>query len=183
MGQEKALLSFRGEPLIARVIHRLQKVTDEILIVTNNPERFAFLGMRCVRDKATGTGAMGGLHAALQEARGELVAVVACDMPFLSADVLKRAAEVLMNEGVDAVLPCSMEGLEPLHAVYRRSTCLPVLEEAVARGERRLVSFLPFVRVRELMLAEMEPVDPYGRAFINVNTPEEWRIAEKICDE
>jgi molybdopterin-guanine dinucleotide biosynthesis protein A len=73
------------------------------------------------------------------------------------------------------------EGLErePLHALYRRS-CLPAIEARLAAGQRRVISFLPDVRVRDVFPPEISPMDPNFLSFLNVNTPEEWEQARKL---
>ena len=68
---------------------------------------------------------------------------------------------------------------EPLHALYRRS-CLPAIEGRLAAGQRRVISFLPDVRVRDVLPAEISPLDPNFLSFLNVNTPEEWEQARKL---
>ncbi len=68
---------------------------------------------------------------------------------------------------------------EPLHALYRRS-CLAAVEARLAAGQRRLVAFLPDVRVRDVFPPEIRPLDPSFLSFLNVNTPEDWEQALKL---
>ncbi|MCX6034733.1 MAG: molybdopterin-guanine dinucleotide biosynthesis protein MobB, partial [Chloroflexi bacterium] len=79
--------------------------------------------------------------------------------------------------------PSSERGLEPMHAIYRRATCLPAVQEALDAGEQRLISLFPRVKVRILMPEETNPFDPRGLMFLNVNTPDEHTQAEKLVDE
>ena len=44
LGQDKALLRIAGLSLIERVVGRIRKVVTEIVVVTNDPDRYAFLG-------------------------------------------------------------------------------------------------------------------------------------------
>ncbi len=85
-----------------------------------------------------------------------------------------------MTDKLDVVVPSSEEGLEPLHAIYRRNTCLPVVENAIHSGEQRLISWFPVVKVRILSKDETRPFDPSGLSFMNINTPEELAQAEKL---
>lgn len=181
MGRDKALLPFLGRPLIARLAERLAPVADELLVTTNRPEDFAFLGLPLIPDPRPGRGALGGLYAALRAARGEAVAVVACDLPFASPELLRFQAAVLEQEGADVVIPRGADGLEPLHAVYRRSACLPLVESALDAGQWQVIAWFDQARVRELRADEIAPRDPRGLAFINVNTPEEFVRAEELA--
>lgn len=181
MGSNKALLPFLGQPLIARVLERVRPLADEILITTNQREGFEFLDLPLVADVLPGSGALGGLYTALLRARQPLVAVVACDMPFASRELLAYQRDLLVAEEADVVLPATEQGLEPLHALYRRETCLPAVEAALKQGERRVISWFGQVRVRALTPAEIAAIDPAGRAFMNVNTPEDLLQAERLA--
>src|SRR5512141_666268 len=89
MGENKALKPFLGRPLIQRVVERLAPIADEVLITTNQPDQFAFLKVPLFPDQRPGRGALGGLHTAIASAHEPYVAVVACDMPFASAQLLQ----------------------------------------------------------------------------------------------
>ncbi len=179
MGQDKALMPFLGRPLIARVLDRLRPIADELLVTTNRPDAYRFLSVRLVSDLRPGRGALGGLYTALHAARHPLVAVVACDMPFVSAALIEHARDLLVQGDADLVIPASGERLEPLHAVYRRETCLPAVEAALDAGEWRMISWFPRVRVRVLSPAVVRKHDATGLAFWNLNTPQEFAEAER----
>src|SRR5574338_558682 len=181
MGADKALRLFLGRPLIERIVARLRPAADELLITTNRPVDYAWLGLPLFTDLKPGRGALGGLLTALSMAREPLVGVVACDMPFASAELLRQSARLLQEEAVDVVIAGSEDGLEPLHAVYRRSTCLPAIEEAIKMDLWKAIAWLPQVKVRLLTNAELQRWDPSGRAFWNVNTPSEFNRAEKVA--
>jgi len=179
MGENKALKSFLGRPLIERVLERVAPIADDLFLTTNDPELYESIRIRKVADVLQGLGPLGGLHTALIAAQFDRLAVVACDMPFANPGLLVATAEVLDNEGVDVVIAESSEGFEPMHAVYRRSTCLPAVEAAIDSGQRRMISWFPAVRVRRLTRQELWKHDPKGIAFWNVNTPEEFARAEQ----
>jgi len=181
MGEDKALKLFLGRPLIQRVVERLTPIADEVLLTTNHPERYGFLGIRLVPDLIPGLGPLGGLYTALASASYPAVAVVACDMPFASAALLEQAAKTLVEQDADIVIPRTVKGLEPLHAIYRRSTCLPVVLSAIKRGQLKVIDWFPLVRIREQPPEEVIKVDPSGLTFWNINTPEEFNEAENLC--
>jgi molybdopterin-guanine dinucleotide biosynthesis protein A len=183
MGEDKALKPFLGRPLIQRVLERLRPLADEVIVTTNRPEAYAFLGVRLASDVRPGRGALGGLYTALQAASSPFVAVAACDVPFVSARLIAYARELMEQEAVDVVIPESTEGLEPLHAVYRRETCLPEVEAAIAADAWKMIAWFPKVRVRVLSGPELAPLDEGGLAFWNLNTPEEFEEAEQLAGE
>ena len=183
MGQDKALLPFLGEPLIQRVLTRTRHLAEDIMITTNNPDQYLFLGVRLVTDIITGAGALGGLYTALKTAYHPWVGLVACDLPFANPDLLAACRDIIMNTGVDAVIPKSNQGLEPLHAVYRRDSCLPFVEAALKAEKRKLISWHPYAQIKILSTKMVSKFDPQHLTFTNVNTPEEFREAETKARE
>ncbi len=173
MGRNKALLPIRGQPLIVHIIERLNPLADEVLIVARTPETYAFLGVPVVLDRYEGVGPLAGLQAAFAAAQGDLIMVVACDMPLVQQETF--AYLLSLANDVDVVMPRIGGREEPLHAVYRPATCLPAVEKAIREGRKRLISFLPDVRVRYVDENALRRVDPELISFVNVNTPEEWK--------
>ncbi|GAP14299.1 molybdopterin-guanine dinucleotide biosynthesis protein A [Longilinea arvoryzae] len=181
MGRNKALVSFLGRPLVQHVIERLRPLADEVLITTNQPAGLESLSVPLVADVFPGQGALGGLYTAVWAAKYPVVAVVACDMPFASLDLLQFQIDVLVQQNQDVVIPGSEEGWEPLHCVYRKPTCLPQIKAALVQGQKRLISWFPNVNVRYLQGNEVRRYDPLGIAFRNINTPEELQQAEVLA--
>ena len=181
MGEDKALKPFLGRPLIQRVVDRLAPIADELLVTTNRPDDYAFLAHRLIADLVPGRGALGGLYTALASARGDMVAVVACDMPFASPSLIQAAVRLLLEEDVDVVIAKTDEGYEPFHAVYRRATCVPAIQSALEADKWKVIAWFPSVKVRELSMEEVKRLDPSGLCFWNVNTPEEFEEAERLA--
>jgi molybdopterin-guanine dinucleotide biosynthesis protein A len=189
MGEDKALKPFLGRPLIQRVVDRLVPIADEMVVTTNHPEDYQFLGtstgsvqpLRLTPDLKPGRGALGGLYTALAAATHPCVAVVACDMPFASPTLLEAAGRLMVQEGTDVVIAKTDEGYEPIHAVYRREACLPAIEAAIDADQWKVIAWFPQVKVRVLTSDELRQFDPDGLAFWNVNTPEEFIQAEQLA--
>ncbi len=183
MGEDKALKIFIGKPLIQRVIERMIPIADEIIVTTNRPAEYAFLNLRLVPDLKPGRGALGGLYTAIASAAHPLVAVVACDMPFASQMFFEGARRLMVKEEADVIIAKTDEGYEPLHALYRRETCLPAIESAIEADQWKVIAWFPQVKVRILTPEEIKTFDPSGLCFWNLNTPEEFAEAERRANE
>jgi len=178
MGQNKALLDIGGKKLIERVVQALSVVTDAILIVANDAEPYRFLNLPVIPDIEKGYGPLMGLYSGLKAVRSELAVLAAVDMPFLSPDFLRYLLALALD--YDVVVPNAYDRLHPLCAVYRRASCLPAIEQTIARGQRRLIAFHSQVRVRKVSEAEMRRIDPDLRTLMNVNTPEDLTRARAL---
>jgi molybdopterin-guanine dinucleotide biosynthesis protein A len=190
MGQDKALKLFLGRPLVQRVVDRLSSVADEIIVTTNRPDDYAFLHLPLHTDLKPGRGALGGLYTAIASASNPIVAVVACDMPFANPKLIESMSRLLVEEEADVVIARvdsedestkRSGGYEPLHAVYRRESCLPAIAAAIEADQWKVIAWFPQVKVRVLTAEEINGADPDGLAFWNVNTPEEFAEAERIA--
>ena len=124
------------------------------------------------------------MHTALKAATNPFVAIVACDMLFASPRLVVAEALTMKEEGADAVVPVNKHGFEPFHSIYRRSTCLPAVEELLAKGDKRAQSFLDRINVRQFSQSEVLAAEPMGGCFINANTPEELhKLEEQFLQE
>lgn len=178
MGSDKGLIPFLGQPLIQRVIERIGPLANELLITSNQPEAYQFLGLPVFADLLPGRGALGGIYTALAVAGCPLVAVVACDMAFANRNMLSAQRAMLLNEGLDGVVPDNRPGLEPFHAVYRREPCLSAVRQALDSGQKRADAWFPAVKMGYFPPEQIALLDPAGETFININTPADLRLAE-----
>lgn len=189
MGEDKALKLFLGKPLITRVIERLSPIADELIVTTNRPADYEFLGasigtekrLRLAPDLKPGRGALGGLYTAISSASHPFVAVAACDMPFVSKSFFDSARTLLVREEADVVIAKTEEGYEPFHALYRREACLTAIDAAINEDKWKVIAWFPQVKVRALSPDELKNFDPSGLCFWNVNTPEEFAKAEQLA--
>jgi molybdopterin-guanine dinucleotide biosynthesis protein A len=177
MGSPKALLELDGEPLVLRAARRLASVADPVLIAPGTPGRFGDLGHAEVEDVRAGTGPIGGLVAALDASPHELMAALAVDMPFASPAVFRLLADQHAYE--DAVVPMTATGLQPLHAVYSR-TSLPALRRALDQGRLALRAALEGLQIRAIEEADWRSVDPTGSFALNVNGPDDLSLIPRV---
>ena len=169
MGRDKALLPWAGGTLLDHAIARLARVCGEVRILCGPDERYADRGRPIVRDAADG-GPLAGLAAALGEGGDALCLGV--DLPHVTVDLL--AALAGPDPGADAVVPVTARGPEPLCALYR-AACRGPVARRLARGELKMTSFWPDVRVRTLEGPALAAFGDPERLFANVNAPEDYR--------
>lgn len=170
-GRDKGALVIGEARIIDREIAVLREVTDHLVIVANDPDRYRSLGLPIVEDLVPGAGALGGIYTAITVARDTPTLVVACDMPFLSARFLRHLA--IAGREVDVAIPRTAAGYEPLCASYSPG-CADPIRRRIDAGALTVLDFLSDVRVREIGPEEIAPYDPDGTLFFNVNTPDDY---------
>lgn len=174
-GRDKSALTLGAERFLDRQIARLRQVVDDVLVVTNAPERYAALPVHVVRDAIPDGGALGGIYSALLARPATHVLVVACDMPFLTVPFLGYLVDA--GRDVDLAIPRTAAGYEPLCASYGPA-CRAPIQERLAQGQLTLVDLVTAgLRVRELGPEELARFDPDAALFFNVNTSDDYRRA------
>jgi molybdenum cofactor guanylyltransferase len=177
-GDPKALMELGGRPIVARVLDIVRQVTERVLLVTNTPDLYAFLGLPMVPDVFPEGGSLGGIYSGLRAAPGDAAFTVACDMPFLSEPVARL---VLARAGeADVVAPRIGEQWETLHACYGKA-CLAPMERRLREGRLRITGFFEEVRVLAITEAEVAAVGDPARVFMNINTPDELARARVLA--
>ncbi len=180
-GEDKALAQLNGKPLLAHVLERTDGLAVETLIVTNRPSAYEQFKQRLVADLLPGTGALGGLYTGLYYAAQPWLLALACDMPLVNRELL--AYMLTLTGYVEAVVPVLQNLPEPLHALWSKA-CLGPVREALERGDRRVASIFPAVKVREVSQAEVEAFDPEHLSFLNVNTPDQLaEVARRLAGQ
>lgn len=167
-GRDKSALVVDGRTILDRQIDELSAVTTDLLIVGG---RTAHPRARLVADRVAGCGPLGGLHAALSEARGAAVFVVGCDMPYVSSALALHLLE--QSRDVDVVVPRTEDGLHPLCAVYTRG-CLGVVARRLAGRQLKMHDLIAELRSRVVSSEEIDRFGDRHRLLANVNTPGEY---------
>ncbi len=178
MGQDKALLPIQGVPLLQQVCRIAQSCASSVYVVTSWPERYEYLLPKTcqfihevpLREGSHTTplphGPLVGFAQGLAQVKTDWVLLLACDLPWLRAEVLQAWADQVdsVSQDVAALLPRHAKGWEPLCGFYRRS-CLPALTDFIKSGGRSFQKWLAQLSVQILPLPEDDQM------LFNCNTP------------
>jgi molybdopterin-guanine dinucleotide biosynthesis protein A len=166
MGQDKALLPYRGSTLVEHIAATVVAAAGSAVLV-GNPEKYSRFGYPVIADPIAGAGPLAGLCAALSATHADWNLVVACDMPAVSAGFLGALLDAAERSGADALLPVGPSGRpEPLCAVYHRRA-LPAIRQALECGVRKVLQGLAGLSLETWQVWNTEH-------FENCNTPREW---------
>ncbi len=175
MGQPKALLNFGGIPLIERIIYQLRPVTENIQIITNTPELFAFLNLPMHADFIPNSGPLAGIFTGLAITQEEPVIVTACDTPFVTTNYFSFLLDQWSGK-IDCLVP-KVEGFyEPLEGVYSHRA-MPVIEELLKNGNRKVESLFNRIRTKILGKGALAQFGDLRKLFWNINDAEEYETA------
>jgi molybdopterin-guanine dinucleotide biosynthesis protein A len=180
MGRDKAGLPWGPSDLLDHTITRLAAVTPDVRILSGPTVRYADRGRPVLPDVIADAGAMAGLLTALRALPdGGRALLLAVDLPLVTDSLLRGLLAALSPE-VDAVVPLTAVGPEPLCAVYA-VRCRAAVERAVVAGRFKMTAFWPDVRVGEIAADELRAFGDPARLFLNVNSPEDLRRAQAFA--
>lgn len=173
MGQDKALLTLGGEPLVQRAVRTLSEVCAEVAIAGGAEELMRF--GRVIPDKFPGCGPLGGIVSALEQSPAEWNLFLSVDAPFVPVSCLKTLLLMTLDFSGIGVIARVDNRMQPLCAVYSRMA-LGVLEQELAAGRWKVLSAVE--AAGEVKVMDFEDAG----WFANLNTPEEFAEAERQGD-
>lgn len=183
-GRNKAKENIEGESLLNRVVHRLEIISSEIIIIAANEEECANMPrsekVHCIADIIPGKGSLGGLYTGLSYANVRHSFVAACDMPFLNISLISYLLQ--LSPAFDVIIPRVAGLAEPLHAVYSEN-CLPHLKKLIDEDKLSILELFPLVKVRYVEELELNQFDPEHLSFFNINTETDLGVAKSILKE
>ncbi len=183
-GRPKGLEKVGGERILDRVTQAIQEATGEPpLLIANEAKADEWRpDLEVMHDAIRNCGSLGGIYTALSAGPGPVV-VVAWDMPFVPADLLKELIQ--RAAAYDAVVPESKgseSDLEPLCAVYGPG-CLSPIRSQFVDEDFRAQGFLDAVRVGRLPYQDVERFGDPDLLFFNVNTPDDLKQAQEYWQQ
>jgi molybdopterin-guanine dinucleotide biosynthesis protein A len=179
LGQDKALLDLGQGPLLVHTVTLASQLCPDVVVVTDLPGRYRHLGLdvRWACDRIAGAGPLAGLEAGLQTIQHDFALLLACDYPFLDPRLLGYM--LARPRDYEALVPIWEGRWHPLQAVYARS-CLPVVQEALSKGERSMEALLSRLQLRAVTAQEIRLIDPQGLSLFNLNTPQDLAWARSL---
>lgn len=177
-GIPKGLLpaSEGGPPIVARLIALAGEAgLTPVLVGDAAPYVDAMPDLVVLPDRPVGIGPLGGLAALLEHAGDHAVVTVACDMPFVTAELLERVARGREaagdGSGVAPIVAARRTDdgpFEPFLARYDAPRVTPILTNLLGEGVRSFQEL--FARVR---VDEWRPSDEERAAWRDWDTPED----------
>jgi len=182
MGTEKALVPFKGRPMVHWSISILSQVADELIVsVSPTPSegllRTLGSSVKIVKDERPGMGPLHGLISSFRVVRGEYVAVAPCDSPCIEVGLYDLLFSKAVGRG--GAVPLVRGFYEPLIAVYHREEFLEAMERSVDEGKSKPIDAYPFIDLAYVTEAEIIGNGLSLDSFVNINLSHDLENATK----
>jgi molybdopterin-guanine dinucleotide biosynthesis protein A len=172
MGRDKALLEWKGKPLIQHATDILKQLCTRV-VVSANKDDYNFTACEVWHDEWDVQAPMTGIFSCLRRSQDEWIMVLSCDMPLVDPRLFQSLLS--FSPGYDVVVPVHEGGIiEPLCGLYSKRA-LPQLEQNLHRQSYSLIQFILSGNSR---LMETGPELDFFRAdmFLNVNTKDNFDL-------
>jgi molybdopterin-guanine dinucleotide biosynthesis protein A len=192
MGTDKALVEFRGQPLIAHAVRILRDAGLPVSIAGCRPESLSQLEeyAPAVNDLDAGRGPLSGICTAAEVTPATWLVFISVDQPLLPAELVVALLAHAQITGAPVTLSSIAGFAQTFPAVVNRAV-LPALRAELAAGRRGCYSAfraaaaalgnLQNVLPAELLAQSRQVRHPDGlppaRWFFNINSPEDLRRA------
>jgi molybdenum cofactor guanylyltransferase len=180
MGFDKSGIKIKGKFLVEIIAEELEKVFDNIILISNDKGKFGNTKYKVVEDIIPSSGPAGGIYTALNHTSSKYVFITACDMPLINLNYIRYMKDIIIDEkfeGVAAYNSCGQ--IEPLHAFY--STYMTsTFRSELGKNNYRIMDAL---RHCHMHYVEDEKVREYCEdmsIFTNLNYTQDLKFLEKI---
>ena len=161
MGEDKGLMTLYDKPMIAYVLEEFEKLTANILIISNN-DNYQRFGFPVFKDKHKEKGPLAGMLRGLEQSTTEKNIILSCDVPYLKVEVINYLLE--RSEERDATVAQHQERIHPLIGIYQKR-CTPVFENQLKKGALKITDSFNNL---DVLYVNMDRFDQ--RMFKNINS-------------
>ncbi len=171
-GTDKVVCPVAEKPMAKKVIELVSRIFDGVILIGH--PRKELNDYKIIEDIVPDRGSLGGIFTALSVAKGEYVFVFGADMPFLNVELIKYM--ITVTDKHDIIIPRWSKGIEPLHAVYRKSL-IPNIKSLIEKDYLKISTLIEMKDISTLEITE-EKIRSFGdpeKIFFNVNTPDDFK--------
>lgn len=188
-GSDKALQVWEGVTLLERAVQLLDELGLDSAVIANADKDYSFLPCPVLNDLVPGQGPLEGLFTAYASIPEQDYLVLTCDMPKLTAPILRKLIDAYSQSGQAAPTArtsfTSVRTSAAMFAVGGRHQPFPGIYSSglkerigscLASGDRSMMNLLH--QIPDLLLMP-PPSDP--SVLSNINRPEELLGADQDC--
>jgi len=178
-GKNKAFLKIGSARLIDSIIQEMKTIFKRVILITNEKKKYEYLKVPMFEDHVKGVGPLGGIYTGLMSMPDQAGFFVACDMPLINRQLVRYMVDIKGNHR--AVVPSVADKIEPLHAIYFQS-CLKPIRDLIDSKRYQVRLFYDYIPVRYVKEDEIRKFCCPSKAFLNINTPDEFDKIQSLIE-
>jgi molybdopterin-guanine dinucleotide biosynthesis protein A len=176
LGSQKALVNFRGKPMILHVLEKAKEISSQVRVIVSDESQIDdianLIGEITINvdpDDSVGCALTGALTA-FEYADTKYTQLLPVDAPLINTQVMKLLGSMALGHG--AVVPSWPSGyIEPLHSIYHSEHAYALGLETMDQGLYRMSDLLQRLRnVLYVSTETLKQLDPKLETFTNINS-------------
>ena len=182
MGFDKCEIKINNKFLMEIIAEQLGEIFEDIVLVSNDLERFKDTKYTVIKDMIANSGPIGAIYTALKQTTSKYIFVTACDMPIINLDYIKYMMELIKRENVEGVATYNSKYIEPLYAFYS-TDMLGSFDRELNKNNFKL---LDVIRNSKMHYVEEEKAREFSTdmgIFINLNYVSDLSVLKNIFSE
>lgn len=180
MGVNKALLPLNGNPIIEHIASLLKSLFPSVILITNKPEDYLFLGLETFLDIYPGRGPLAGIHSGLIHSKTERNFVISCDVPLINEELIEY---IVKYKTIYPITLLKAEGfIQHLCGMYNKSLKLTAekiltdMETVEFTREKPKCNMTELLNIAGAEIIDSSKVPCYSDGlFLNVNVPLDYQ--------
>lgn len=189
MGTNKSFLKIGDKTVIERMRDLLQSMFKEVVLITNDPDDYKFLGLSTYEDVFRHRGPLAGIHSGLNHSKTDINFIISCDLPLMTKEMIKYLIEYKTNK---LITVAKADGfIQQLAGKYSKECLFPsekILKEVVNDENRDVVqkkrkcNVLSLIDVVGAEIISAESLPFYDEdLYFNMNRTKDYNLLlEKI---
>lgn len=175
MGRDKSLIKLGEKTLIEHIVKALMPKVKEIIIVTNEKEKYAFLEkVSFVTDIERNQGPLMGLISGISSIDTQWCFVTSCDMPLIDGGII----DFLWQHRYGYIItPSSKDGFEPMVSIYSKNI-LPYAFDFITENKKSVNGFIAYMSSLNLVkIVDKDLLESkFGNeVFFNINEENDYK--------
>lgn len=171
--QDKGLILYQGKPLVSYAISAAEQVVDDIIISANRHlEQYRCFNWSVLTDQTNSfDGPLAGILTAMRATHADVLLVLPCDCPLVTAAHLRHLISTRMTNNADIAVAFDGERVHPVFLALK-TDLQDHLASYLASGQRKVENWL---KLHHYVRADFSG---QSELFININSIAELNALE-----
>ncbi|MGA2295976.1 MAG: molybdenum cofactor guanylyltransferase [FCB group bacterium] len=185
MGQNKSFLKLGKKTVIENICILMKSIFENVIIITNEPEKYQFLNVKCYEDIFKDYGPIGGIHSGLKHSYTDNNFIISCDLPLITKEIINY---IINYDITKEIVITRADGFtQQLCGLYNKKV-LPLIERIISvpdekenrnniQGKRKCRVLTLIERSNATIIdIEKEFAKYIKGSFLNLNNPEDYKF-------
>ena len=182
MGLNKSFLKVGEVTMIERTTELMKSLFDRVILITNTPDEYKFLGIEMFEDIYKNVGPLAGIHSGLSHSNTDKNFIISCDMPFVDEGVIEFIINYKTNKSITITKADGF--VQQLCGLYSKQDLQEIVEIIdddkfeINNSQKCGCKVLQLVQKLDAEIIDIaNEYDGYEEGmFLNMNKPEDFEL-------